>query len=100
MLSADNQAKWVQSSGLFPLRTSMMDQLASYKTEHPQWGEVVDLIPKGEITPQLGSWRLVRMMLGDGFADMFDTIRHPDLTDGQVPVILKQMDDTASELSK
>ena len=34
-------------------------------------------------------------MLEDGFRDMFDTIRHPDLTDGQVPLILKQMDETA-----
>jgi len=100
MLSTDNQNKWVQSSGLFPLRSSMVDQLTSYKTEHPQWGDAVELIPQGQITPQLGSWRLVRMMLGDGFADMFDTIRHPDLTDGQVPVILKLMDDTAGELSK
>ena len=100
MLSVDVQTKWVQSSGLFPLRSSMMDRLASYKTDHPQWGAAVELIPQGQIAPQLGSWRLVRMMLEDGFADMFDVIRHPDLTDGQVPVILKQMDDTASELSK
>ncbi len=39
-------------------------------------------------------------MLEDGFRDMFDTIRHPDLTEGQVPVILRQMDETAEELSK
>jgi hypothetical protein len=39
-------------------------------------------------------------MLEDGFSDMFDTIRHPDLTEGQVPVILTQMDATADELSK
>jgi ABC-type glycerol-3-phosphate transport system substrate-binding protein len=100
MLSPDNQVRWVQSTGLFPLRTSMLDQLGGYGTEHPQWGAAVELISNGQLTPQLGSWRLVRMMLGDAFADMFDTIRHPDLTDGQVPVILKQMDDTASELSR
>jgi hypothetical protein len=39
-------------------------------------------------------------MLGDGFADMFDVIRHPDLTDGQVPVVLKQMEDIAAELNQ
>jgi len=60
----------------------------------------VKLLPNGRITPQLASWRLVRVMLGDGFVDMFDTIRHPDLTDGQVPVILKQMDEIATELNK
>jgi len=100
MLSAENQARWVQSTGLFPLRTSTMELLSSYGTDHPQWAQAVDLLSTGSITPQLASWRLVRIMLGDGFADMFDTIRHPDLTDGQVPVILRQMDDTASDLNK
>ena len=100
MLSVENQARWVQSTGLFPLRDSTMDLLADYGTDHPQWADAVELLSSGEITPQLASWRLVRVMLGDGFADMFDTIRHPDITDGQVPLILKEMDDTASELNK
>jgi len=39
-------------------------------------------------------------MLADGFRDMFDTIRHPDLTDGQVPLILKQMEDVAGDLNR
>lgn len=100
MLSPENQARWVQSTGLFPLRASAMDLLADYGQTHPQWAEAVKLLPGGKITPQLASWRLVRVMLGDGFADMFDTIRHPDLTDGQVPVVLKQMDETATDLNQ
>ena len=100
MLSPENQARWVQSTGLFPLRTSTMNLLADYSASHPQWAEAVKLLPSGEITPQLGSWRLVRVMLEDGFRDMFDTIRHPDLTDGQVPLILKQMDETAADLNQ
>src|SRR5258706_1399392 len=100
MLSPENQARWVQSTGLFPLRASTMDLLTDYGKTHPQWADAVKLLPNGKITPQLAGWRLVRIMLGDGFADMFDTIRHPDLTDGQVPVILKQMDDTATDLNK
>ena len=42
----------------------------------------------------------MRVMMGDGFHDMFDTIRHPDLTDGQIPLILRQMDVIAEELNK
>jgi len=99
MLSADNQSRWVQSTGLFPLRTSTMDLLAEYAKEHPQWAAAVKLLPDGELTPQLASWHVVRLMLGDGFRDMFDTIRHPDLTDGQVPLLLKQMDETVTDLS-
>ena len=99
MLSPENQARWVQSTGLFPLRDSTMNLLADYSADHPQWAEAVKLLSQGEATPQLSSWRLVRIMLEDGFRDMFDTIRHPDLTEGQVPLILRQMDQTASELN-
>ena len=100
ILSPENQARWVQSTGLFPLRESTMNLLADYSADHPQWAEAVKLLSKGEITPQLSSWRLVRSMLEDGFRDMLDTIRHPDLTDGQVPLILRQMDQTAEELNQ
>ena len=100
ILSAENQARWVESTGLFPLRGSTMTLLADYSASHPQWAEAVKLLPDGGNTPKLASWRNVRIMLEDGFRDMFDTIRHPDLTDGQVPLILKRMDDTAQDLNK
>ena len=100
MLLAENQAEWVRSTGLLPLRASTLDLLADYSVDHPGWAGAVEYLSSGEVTPQLSSWRLVRVMLEDGFRDMFDTIRHPDLTDGQVPVILKQMDETAEELSR
>jgi ABC-type glycerol-3-phosphate transport system substrate-binding protein len=100
MLSPETQADWVRSTGLFPLRSSTSDLLADYAADHPQWAGAVESLSQGEVTPQMASWRLVRVMLEDGFRDMFDTIRHPDLTEGQVPVILRQMDETAEELSK
>lgn len=100
MLSPENQARWVKSTGLFPLRASTMDFLGDYAAAHPQWAEAVKLLSIGKTVPRLASWRLARVMLGDGFADMFDVIRHPDLTDGQVPIVLKQMDDTAAELNQ
>jgi multiple sugar transport system substrate-binding protein len=99
LLSSENQARWVQSTGLFPLRSSTMQLLGDYSVSHPQWAEAVKLLSDAETTPRLASWRLVRVMLEDGFRDMFDTIRHPDLTAGQVPLILKQMDDTAQDLN-
>jgi multiple sugar transport system substrate-binding protein len=99
ILSTENQARWVQSTGLFPLRNSTLELLGDYSGSHRQWAEAVNLLAESETTPQLASWRLVRVMLEDGFRDMFDTIRHPDLTDGQVPLILKQMDNTAEDLN-
>jgi ABC-type glycerol-3-phosphate transport system substrate-binding protein len=100
MLSAENQARWVQSTNLFPIRSSTMDLLASYAASHPQWRQAVALLPTGETTPKLSSWRIVKIMMEDAFRDMFDTIRHPDLTDGQVPLILRQMEETAEELNR
>jgi hypothetical protein len=77
-----------------------MNLLADYLSTHPQWAEAVRLLVQGETTPQLASWRLVRVMLEDAFRDMFDTIRHPDLTEGQVPLLLRQMEDTAQDLNQ
>lgn len=100
MISPDVQARWVQSTGLLPLRSATLDLLGDYSANHPQWAAAVELLPGGATTPKLASWRVVRVMLGDGFADMFDLIRHPDLTDGQVPAVLRLMEDTASELNR
>ena len=100
MLSAENQARWVQSTGLFPLRNSKMELLGDYSATHPQWAQALELLPDASTTPRLASWRVVRVMLEDGFRDMFDTIRHPDLTEGQVPLILRQMDETAEDLNQ
>jgi ABC-type glycerol-3-phosphate transport system substrate-binding protein len=100
MLSAENQERWVLSTGLFPLRDSTMNLLADYSVSHPQWADAVKLLSQGETTPKLASWRLVRVMLGDGFRDMFDIIRHPDLTEGQIPLILRQMEETAEDLNQ
>jgi hypothetical protein len=99
MLSAENQARWVQSTGLFPLRDSTINLLDDYSADHPQWESAVELLSEGELTPQLSSWRVVRIMLGDAFRDMFDTIRHPDLTEGQVPLLLRQMEQTVEEIA-
>lgn len=100
MLGAENQVRWVLSTGLFPLRASTVDLLADYSATHPQWTQAVKLLPSGGMTPKLASWRSVRVMLSDGFSNMFDTIRNPNLTDGQVSVVLKQMEETANDLNK
>jgi len=100
MLSTENQARWVRSTGLFPLRDSTMELLADYSGSHPQWAEAMKSLSQGENTPQLASWRPVRVMLEDGFRDLFDTIRHPDLTEAHVPLLLRQMEATAEDLNR
>jgi len=96
LLSAENQAKWVEATGLFPLRTSEMALLTSYGKSHPQWAEAVDLLPDGSTQPQLASWREVRVMVGDGFDAMFRS----NTPSGRVAEILAIMQRAASDLSK
>lgn len=96
MLAPDRQAKWVENTGLLPLRTSSLDLLGDYKNSHPQWAAAVALIPEGQIQPQLASWRKVRVMLGDGFDSMFRS----NTPAGRVAEILAIMESTARDLSK
>ncbi len=96
LLSPENDARSARATGLFPLRTSTLSLLADYEASHPQWGLAVRLIPQGSLQPQLGSWRSVRVMLGDGFTQMFRV----SLPSGRVAEILAQMESTSHELGK
>ena len=102
MVSPENQAKWVDALGLFPLRASSMDMLKDYGDSHPQWNAALALLPNAEIQPQLASWRKVQIMLGDGFSYMFQSglDNQPAIASNQPAAILSQMDSIARELSK
>jgi ABC-type glycerol-3-phosphate transport system substrate-binding protein len=89
-------ARWVETTHLFPLHTSTLDLLGDYEKTHPQWKQAVDLLPEGELQPQLPSWRTIKIMLGDGFNHMY-RVNTPS---GQVAAILAQMETMAKDLSK
>ncbi len=96
LLSPENQKKWVEVNGMFPLRTSSMELLGDYQKSHPQWLAAVNLLPQAQMEPQLPSWRAVRIMIGDGFAAMFQS----NTPAGRVAEILAIMESTAHDLSK
>lgn len=96
LLDNEQDARWVEATHLFPLRSSTLDLLGDYERTHPQWRQAIDLIPQGALQPQLASWRIVKIMLGDGFAHMY-RVNTPS---GQVAAILAQMENTAKELSE
>jgi hypothetical protein len=58
--------------------------------------EAVKLLPQGQGTPQLASWRQIRVVLGDGFDFMFRI----NMPVGQVATILAQMDTAVKDLTK
>jgi multiple sugar transport system substrate-binding protein len=89
-------ARRVETTHLFPLRTSTLDLLGDYQAARPQWDAAVELLSQGEIQPQLESWRSVKVMMGDAFTHMFRT----NLPSGQVAKILVQMESLARDLSR
>ena len=96
LLENEQDARWVETTHLFPLRSSTLNLLGGYERTHPQWRQAVDLVPFGEMQPQLRSWRTVKIMLGDGFEHMYRV----DIPSGKIASILAQMDAMARELSE
>ena len=96
LLSPQNQKKWVEVNGMFPLRTSALSLLGDYQKSHPQWTHAVSLLPAAQIEPQLASWREVDVMIGDGFDAMF----HTNTPAGRVAEVLAIMESTARDLNK
>jgi len=95
LLSPENQTQWVKATGLFPLRTSILDRIDAYRTASPQWDSAVGDLPLAQGVPQLVSWRKVRYVLEDGTKVIFRTGIPVD----QIPSILTEMDSTAKEIS-
>lgn len=96
LLENKQDARLVEATHLFPIRSSTMDLLGDYQKTHPQWAQAVELLPQGIMQPRLASWDQVKIMLGDGFAHTYRV----NLPSGQVAAILAEMESTSRELSK
>ena len=89
LLSPENQAQWVDATGLFPLLNSLPATNPS-----PQWTSAVADLTLAQGVPQLASWRKVRYVLEDGANYIFQTNLRLDL----ISAILREMDTTAGEI--
>lgn len=96
LLDNEQDKRFVETTHLFPLRSSTLSLLTDYERTHPHWKQAVDLISVGQLQPQLASWRTIKIMLGDGFTHMYRV----NTSSGQVAAILAQMENTAKELSE
>ena len=94
LLSPESQAQWVETTGLFPLRHSVMDMIGPYLLASPQWGAAVAALPQAQDVPQMASWRKVRYVLEDGMTVLFQENLSPD----KLPALLVEMDAMAQEL--
>jgi ABC-type glycerol-3-phosphate transport system substrate-binding protein len=95
LLSPDNQALWVEGTGLLPLRTSVLDLVAPYRSASPQWASAAASLHLLQGTPPLASWREVRYLLSDGLDYIFQLNLPPD----DLPSLLDDMQVMAGELA-
>lgn len=94
LLSPESQAQWVESTGLFPLRNSVLDMIGPYRQATPQWDAAYTALTVAVNVPQLASWRKVRYVLEDGMTALFQE----NLSTDRLPVLLTEMDSMAQEL--
>lgn len=94
LTSSEQQAKFIEAHGTFPIRVSAIDHLSSYGSEHPQWAASQKLLTTARPEPGLESWRVVRWILGDVGTQLFRYYYTPD----RIPATLELMDETAAEL--
>jgi multiple sugar transport system substrate-binding protein len=96
LLSPENQAQWVEATGLFPLRNSVLDMIKPFRQASPQWEVAFGTLSQAQGVPQLASWRKVRYVLEDGMTVFFQSNQPAD----KLPDVLTEMDAMAQELSK
>lgn len=95
MLSPENQARWARESGLFPMRTSSLALMDNIRNANPQWAAAFDLLPQAKTYPQSALWSKARLVLGDGFFQLFQLA--PSETD--INRTLKTMQSTVDDLT-
>jgi hypothetical protein len=93
MLAPEQQLRWSRETGTFPMRTSVMEQL-NIRSANPQWAAAFDLLPQAKTYPQTALWSKARLVLGDGFFQLFQL--NPSADD--VSEILQIMENTVKEL--
>ncbi len=94
LLSPESQAQWVEATGLFPLRNSVLDMIGPYLLASPQWDAAVASLSQAQDVPQMASWRKVRYVLEDGMTVLFQE----NLPLDKLPALLVEMDSMAQEL--
>ena len=93
MLAPENQARWARETSTFPMRASAMP-LLNIRSANPQWAAAFDLLPQAKTYPQSALWSKARLVLGDGFFQLFQLAP----SENDVSRTLKLMDSTVQDL--
>jgi multiple sugar transport system substrate-binding protein len=94
LVSPEVQARWIQATGVFPVRSSTLEFLTGFAIENPQWAEAADLLPNARTEPNLPSWGIVRWAVSDVGTQTFRYYFEAD----RIQNMLALLDSTATEL--
>ncbi len=94
LMEPRQQTRLINVSGTLPLTKSIVSQLTDFKAEHPQWAEVVNLMPYAKTLPAHSDAGIVYTVLSD--AGSF--LMRPELNADTIPELLKTLDATINEL--
>ena len=94
LVSPENQARWVLSSGTLPTRDSVLPLLKGEPGGSSQWKQALGLLPYAHVEPAFASWRTLRWSLGDVLSQMLS----PGFKGSQIPALLKSLDKLAEEV--
>lgn len=90
----ENQAVFIEASGYFPTRSTVIDYLSGYAADNPQWTTAQNLIRYSRVEPGFGSWGVARWAVGDAAEQLSD----PGFTREQIPALLKDLNATMAEI--
>jgi multiple sugar transport system substrate-binding protein len=91
-LTLEQQTKWAQTSGYYPIRASTLPLLDTYAGENPQWASGLELLSCSFVETDITSWASVRGLLQDYFSEM---IFGPAAL---IPDLLEELDEAAAEM--
>jgi multiple sugar transport system substrate-binding protein len=94
LVSPEIQARWVQTSGVFPVVQSTLEHLTGFIADNPQWASAVELLPYARREPHFASWSTVRWAVSDVGTQTFRYYFEEE----RIPSMLDLLDSTAAEL--
>ncbi|MCU0485249.1 MAG: extracellular solute-binding protein [Anaerolineales bacterium] len=94
LLSAEKQAQWAETNGVFPVRSAALQQVRANAGQAAQWEQALVWLPKARSEPAQPSWRAVRGVM----ADALQQILMPGFQENQAASLLIQLDQIVNEI--
>lgn len=93
-VAPEQQSRWVERYGTWPVRVSAEGLLDQYKKAHPQWAASLKLLSYARNEPAIPSWSLNRWVLQDAGTQLFAI----NFSKADIPALLEMLNQTMNEL--